>query len=166
VAFAVWRRAPGLVRARVLADTRATADSSEARAGRRALLAQVDREGAGGLARDMLPKLIGRTTMDGPTQVESTIRRIIKQQSAEAIRGGLRRMMERPDSTPDAAALTVPTLVVVGDEDAITPPAEAEALAALIPAAELAVIAGAGHLSSLEQPVAFGERLAAFLSRL
>lgn len=165
VALALLRRAPDVVRALVLIDTRATADTQEGRASRRAMLAQVDREGVSGVGRDMLPKLLGPTTREAG-DLEPTVRRIIIQQPASAVRGAIRRMMDRPDSTRELDALAVPALVIVGEEDAITPVADSEAMASRIPAAELAVIPRAGHLSSLERPEAFGERLVAFLSRL
>jgi len=166
VTLAVLRRAPAIVRAVVLADTRATADTREGRAGRRAMLAQVEREGASGVASSMLPKLIAATTRDTHSDVESLVRRMIKQQSPDAIRGAIQRMMDRPDSTALAASLSIPALVIVGAEDALTPPDDARALAASIANAELVVLAGAGHLSNLEQPEAFNERLEAFLSRI
>ncbi|MGE3274137.1 MAG: alpha/beta fold hydrolase [Vicinamibacterales bacterium] len=165
VTFAVLRRAPELVRGVVLVDTRATADSPEGRANRRSMLAQVDREGVGAVGRDMMPKLLGATTREAGA-LEPTVRRIIIQQSPEAVRGAIRRMMDRPDSSRELGTLAVPLLIVVGAEDTLTPVSDAEAMAAQAPGAELAVIPAAGHLSSLEQPQAFGERLSAFLSRL
>src|SRR5262245_17909735 len=166
VALGILRRAPHLAAALVFADTRATADSPEGRANRRSLIAVVDREGPSGLAREMIPKLLGKTTRETNPQVEPMVRHLINRQSPTALRGGLVRMMHRPDSTTLLAATNVPTLVVVGDEDEITPPAESKRLAEAIPGATLVVIPKAGHLSSLEQPDQFNQALTTFLGRL
>lgn len=165
-AFAVLRHAPALAEGLVLADTRAGADSLETRAARRAMLALVDREGASGVARDMTAKLLGETTRAHDTSIESTVRRLIKQQSPEAIRGAIARMMDRPDSTPFLAGLTLPTQVIVGEEDELTPVEESRKMAEAIPGARLDIIPGAGHLSNLEQPERFNAVLAAFLASL
>lgn len=166
VAFALLRQDPGLVRGLVLADTRAPADSTEARANRRSMLALVDREGSSGVARDLPSVLLGPTSQEHRPDLEASVRRIIKQQSPSAIRSAIVRLMERPDSTPVLASINVPTLVLVGDEDTIAPADEARRMAAAIPAAELVVIAGAGHLSNLEQPEQFTAAVEAYLSRL
>lgn len=166
VTFAVLRRAPELARAIVLADTRAGADTTEGRAARRSMLALLDREGPIGVAQEMVPKLLGRTTLATRPEAADTVRRIIKGQSAAAIRGAILRMMARPDATPQLGAIGVPGLVVAGEEDVLTPPAEAERLAASIPHATLVTIPGAGHLPNLERPDRFNDVLGAFLERL
>ncbi len=164
--FAVLRKAPRLVRALVLVDTRAGADNLEGRANRRSMLAKVDRQGASGVAQEMIGKLIGRTTAEERPDVESSVRRLIKQQDAAALRGAIRRMMNRPDSFSTLKAVTVPTLIVVGEEDTITPVAEAQKLAEAVSNAELVIVPRAGHLANLEQPKAFNAAFSNFLSRL
>lgn len=166
VSFAILRQAPALVRALVLADTRAAADSQEGRANRRSMVALVDREGSSGVAREIPTKLLGRTSGEQRPDLEATVRRIIKQQSPLAIRGAIVRLMDRPDSTPLLATIAVPTLVIVGEEDSVTPVEDARLMAEAIPGAELAILPGAGHLSNLEQPAAFNAVLWSFLSRL
>jgi pimeloyl-ACP methyl ester carboxylesterase len=166
VTLATFRRAPALVRGVVLADTRAGADSLEARANRRSLLALLDREGPSGVARDLIPKLLGPFAHLDQPDLEAGLRRLIKQQSAAAIRGAIVRLMERPDSTPLLADIRVPALVLVGQDDSVTPVSEAERLATAIAGAELVVIPRSGHLSSLERPKDFSTALSAFLSRL
>ena len=165
-ALAVARRAKPLVRALILIDTRAGADTSEGRANRRAMLAVVDREGPAGAARDMMPKLLGKTTFNERPDVEPVVRRLAKQQSAVAVKGAIQRMMSRPDSSETIQNLRVPLLIVVGEEDTLTPPEEARQMAALNPNAELVVLPRVGHLPSLEQPKAFNETLHVFLSAL
>jgi pimeloyl-ACP methyl ester carboxylesterase len=164
--FAVLRNAPRLVRGLVLVDTRAGADNLEGRANRRSMLAKVDREGASGVAQEMTGKLIGHTTAEERPDIESSVRRLIKQQEAAALRGAILRMMDRPDSFPTLKTVTVPTLIVVGQEDTITPVAEAQKLAEAVPNAELVIVPRAGHLANLEQPQAFNAAFSNFLSRL
>jgi 3-oxoadipate enol-lactonase len=166
VSFALLRQAPGLVRALILADTRATADTLEERADRRSMMAFVEREGSSGVARDLPRKYLGSTSLAHRPDLEASVRRIIKQQSPTSIRNAIVRLMERPDSTAMLGTIRMPVLVIVGDEDVRTPPGDARRMTDTIPAAELVVIPGAGHLSNLEQPERFGQAVAAFLSRL
>ena len=166
VAFAVMRRATGLVRALILSDTRADADTLEGRAARKAMLTVLEHEGLQGVARQMMPKLLGASTREHNPDAEETVRLLIKRQSPRAIRDAIVRMMERPDSTPLLPTMQVPTLVIVGDEDVLTPPAESEAIAAAMPNASLVRIARAGHLANLEQGTAFEASIEDFLSRL
>ena len=165
-AFAVMRRTPALVRGLILADSRASADSREGRAGRKTMLTLLEREGPQGVAREMIPKLLGASTRSQNPDAEETVRRLIKRQSPQGIRDAILRMMERPDSTPQLPSISVPTLVVVGEDDVLTPPADSEAIAATLPNASLVRIAGAGHLSNLEQPRAFEASVEAFLAGL
>lgn len=164
VTFAVLRRAPEMVRGLVLADTKSGADSLEARGNRRGMLALLDREGPAGIARDMAPKLVGPVTQAERPELEAGVRRLIKQQSATAIRGALVRLMDRPDATPQLSSIRVPTLILVGADDAITPVAESQRMASAIGTAELVTIPKAGHLSNLEQPDTFNGALSAFLA--
>lgn len=164
--LAVMRRAPQLVRALILADTRATADTLEGRARRKAMLTVLEHDGPQGVARDMMPGLIGATTRAGNPDVEETLRLLIKRQSPAAIRDAIVRMMERPDSMALLPAIQVPALVIVGDEDTLTPPADAEAMAAALPQASLVRIAGAGHMVNLEQGQAFEASIDDFLASL
>jgi 3-oxoadipate enol-lactonase len=165
-ALALYQNAPEIFDGLVLANTRAGADSPEARANRRNMLALVDREGPSGVARDMMPRLLGKTTQDTNPAAEATIRRLIKQQSPIAIRGAIHRMMHRPDSTPLLAQVSVPTLVITGAEDEMIPVEESRRMAAAVRGAKLVIIPAAGHLANLEQPDAFNNALNAFLTSL
>lgn len=166
VALAILQAAPDRVDGLILANTRAGADSPEGRANRRAMLALVDREGPSGVARDMMPKLLGKTTRDTNPSLEATIRRLIKQQSPVGIRSAIHRMMHRPDSTALLAAVNVPTLVITGEEDELIPVSESRAIATAVKGARLLIIPRAGHLANIEQPEAFNHALAAFLTKL
>jgi pimeloyl-ACP methyl ester carboxylesterase len=163
VAFAILRHAPSYIRALVLADTRSQADTPEGLEGRRRLLTVVKEHGADAVADQMIPRLLGETTKASRPELADHVRGLIRSNSSEAIAGGIRALMSRPDSTPQLVSIHVPTLIVVGEEDVITPPSAAEELHAGIAGSELVRIPGAGHLSSLEQPAAFNSALARFL---
>jgi pimeloyl-ACP methyl ester carboxylesterase len=163
VAFALFRRAARYFRGMVLADTRASADTPEGIEGRKRMLQLVRDKGPQGVADDMIPKLVGETTRRSRPDVVDLVRRLVLENSADAIAGAIHALMTRPDSTPLLAGIDCPTLVIVGDEDTVTPRPAAEELQRGIARSELVVVPGAGHLSSLEQPDAFNEALAGFL---
>ena len=163
VTLALVRLAPRYIRGLILADTRPQADTPEGLEGRRQMLRRLGEGGAAAVADDMLPKLLGATTRAERPEVVARVRELVLSSAPEAIAGAIAAMMTRPDSTALLPAIHCPTLVVVGDEDTITPPPLSEDLRARIAGAALAVIRGAGHLSNLEQPASFNEALAAFL---
>ena len=165
-ALALYQSRPEIFDGLVLANTRAGADSPESRANRRNMLAVVDREGPSGVARDMMPKLLGKTTHETKPDAEANVRRLIKQQSPIAIRSAIHRMMHRADSTALLAQVSVPTLVITGAEDEMIPVEESRRIASAIRGARLVIIPGAGHLANLEQPEAFNAALNEFLAAL
>ena len=166
VALAFARRHAGRLRALILADTRSEADGPEARANRD----QMIRFAADHTARDvidqMLPKLVSKETSDHRPEVVGEVRRIASAQAPDGVIGALQALRDRPDATPSLGAIAVPALVVVGRDDALTPPENASALASRIRGARLVVIDGAGHLSNLEQPQRFNDAIRAFLQSL
>ncbi len=164
VAFALLRQAPDRVRALVLADTRPQADGPEGHAKRREMLALVERSGVEGVAGAMLPALVGRTSHAERPEIVAEVRRLVLANHPEAVRAAVSAMMTRPNSTPLLASIACPTLVVVGEEDVITPVADATALHDAIPGSRLAVLPAAGHLANLETPDAFDAALARFLA--
>jgi len=166
VCFALWRVAARRCQALVLADTKAGADTQEARAGRQNALELVERDGLPGLAADMLPKLLGETTRAERPEVVGYVRKLIERQTARGIAGALRRLRDRPDATDLLPHINVPTLVLVGSEDTLTPPSESERMRVMLPDATLDIIEQAGHLSNLELPAAFDAALGAFLTTL
>jgi len=164
-ALAMVRRHPDRIRALVLADTRAGADSPEAKANRAAQAEKVRRDGAAAIADAVLPKLLGDTSHRERPELVARVRRIIEANPRRGITDALAGLAARADSTPILREIRVPTLVVVGEEDAITPLADAEALQRGIAGSRLAVIPRAGHLSSLENPDEFNRQLRAFPGR-
>jgi pimeloyl-ACP methyl ester carboxylesterase len=166
VALAFARRHAARLRGLILADTRSEADTAEAKANRDNLIQFAANHSASDVIAQMLPKLLGEQTRTNRPEVVEEVRRIASAQTPAGIIGALRAMRDRPDATPTLATIAVPTLVLVGAEDALTPPALAEGLAAHIPQARLVKIAAAGHLANLEQPPAFNEALGTFLAAL
>jgi 3-oxoadipate enol-lactonase len=163
VAFALRRLAPNYVRALVLADTRAEADTPESVEGRKRMLTLLEEKGPDAIADDMLPKLLSAGTCKSRPDIVDTVRQIILRNSARGIAGAIRALMTRPDSTPLLASVRCPTLVIVGSEDSATPPAASEKMHRAIAGSELVVVPAAGHLSNVEQPPAFNAAVAAFL---
>lgn len=166
IAFAFYRHYADRVRALVLADTRAQADTPEGRRSRFELAQIAYKRGAGAIADVMLPKLLTPATLRTHPQLVQTVRTMIEGNEISGIAGDLMAMAERPDSMPLLSDIHCPTQVIVGEEDAATPPADARLMAERIPGARLAVIPNAGHLANLEQPDRFNEILEQFLLEL
>ncbi|HVM12220.1 MAG TPA: alpha/beta fold hydrolase [Actinomycetota bacterium] len=161
-ALELWRRHRDRVAALILADTRAEPDDDAGREKRRALAEKVRAEGSGAVADAPPPLLAEGAEPDLWEAVKATIRR----QPAEAIAAAALGMAERPDSGPTLATIDVPTLVIVGSEDTLTPPPLSERLAREIPGAQLVTLEGAGHLSNLEDPDGFTKAVRGFLERV
>jgi 3-oxoadipate enol-lactonase len=165
-AFAFVRRHPRRLRALVLQDTRAGADSDEARASRHAQAEKVLGEGSGAAVELYLPKLLGESTHREQLRVVERVREWIAAAPPRAIADALHGLAARADSRATLGTIHVPTLVVVGEEDVLTPPPESMAMAEAVPGARLEVLPKAGHLSSLERPEDYGRCLSAFLAGL
>jgi pimeloyl-ACP methyl ester carboxylesterase len=163
ITFAIFRHAPRYFRGMILADTRASADTPEAIEGRKRMLQIVREKGAVAVAEDLLPKLVCDSTRRDRTEVVSKIRNLILSNSTETIGGAIMALMSRPDSTPLLSHIHCPALIVVGDQDALTPPSLSHDMQRGIGGAELAVVPDAGHMSNMEQPAAFNLALARFL---
>jgi pimeloyl-ACP methyl ester carboxylesterase len=163
VAFELYRRAPGLFRGLALCDTKAAADGDEARANRESFARTALERGLVWVADEMIPKLL-RPSPD-PAVVKE-VRHLVAGATPAGVAACQRGMARRPDSTPTLAAIACPTLVVVGEHDAGTPPAEAEKMAAAVKGSRLVRIPGAGHLSNLENPAAFDAALLEFVNAL
>lgn len=165
LAFALWRHQRERVAGMILADTRAGADTPQAREGRFSLIARLKEEGSRAAVAN-LPNLVGPTTREGQPGLLEKLERWVVANPAEGIAAASQAMAERPDSTALLPEIQVPALVVVGEEDGVTPPEEAKAMAAALPQADLVRIPAAGHLTALEQPDAFAHAVKGFLDRL
>jgi len=163
VSFSLFRLAARYVRGLVLADTRATADTPEAVEGRKRLLGVLRERGAAAVADEMIPKLLGATTQREQPAVAEGVRGLALSNPASAIASAINVLMTRPDSTETLASIHCPTLIIVGEEDGLTPPAMSRDMLRAIGGSELTVIPKAGHLSSIETPELFNAALARFL---
>ncbi|HKQ06997.1 MAG TPA: alpha/beta fold hydrolase [Blastocatellia bacterium] len=166
VSLAFYREYPDALRALVLADTRASADTHAARERRLHSAERAERQGAAAIADDMVPLLLGHTSQQTRPDIAARVRAMIEGNSPEGIAAAQRGMAARRDSTYILAAIDFPTLIVVGAEDGLTPVAEAEALRDGIRGARLQIIDGAGHLSNLERPQEFNAALIEFIDSL
>lgn len=164
-AFSFVRKHARLLRGLVLVDTRAGADTAEARVGRRELAGKVTREGARAAVEAFLPKCIGETTKTSRADVIAKLKDLMLAAPPQGIVNALNGLAARADSTPTLREVAAPTLVVCGEEDVITPIAEAETMKNGIKGAELAVIPRAGHLPSMETPDEFNAVLRGFLGQ-
>lgn len=164
VAFEFWRRHAARVRALVLCDTRAAPDSPEAAQARLDAARRVLLEGPAFLADSMLPRLLAPGTLAARPDLADRLRAVIERTDAQGIAAAARGMAARADATPLLAQIACPALVVVGSEDAISPPAEMRLLCAAIPGARFVEIAGAGHMTPLEKPAEVNAALLEFLA--
>jgi 3-oxoadipate enol-lactonase len=166
VALALIRHHRQRVRALILADTRSGADDTERAKGRRELMAVARDQGIGAVVERQLPGLIGKRTRDRQPDLVTRVRDLILAAPIAGVIGAADAMLHRPDSTDLLSTIDVPTLVIVGEEDVITPPKEARELSRGIPNSRLEIIPGAGHLSNLERPAAFNTALSDFVGSL
>jgi 3-oxoadipate enol-lactonase len=167
VAFEFLRQWRSRVRGLVLMDSRADADSPDARRARDAAAATARERGAAAIADAMLSKMLAPATLTRQPDVAEQVRALMSRTPVAGIVGALAAMRDREESESLLPTLAgVPTLVIVGEADTLTPPDQARAMAAAIPGGRLAVIAGAGHLPPVEQPEATTARLREFLKSL
>jgi len=166
VLFEFWRKFRPRVEALILCNTKAQADTSEARAGRLQAAADVRERGTEPFFESLVPKLIGKTTLSTrPDLVEGALR-MMRKMSAEDVALVQKGMAERSDSVETLKGINVPTLIVTGDEDIFTGVSEAELMQRNIPGSQMKVIAKAGHYSLWEQPEEVGKLLRQFLDNL
>jgi len=167
VALALWAHYPQRFRALMLMDTRAAADTPEAARNREELARTVESTGSTKHVVDaMIPKLFSEETLTRRPTLIPRVRAAMEHNSARGVAGALRGMAQRPDRTAVLPTITVPTLVLVGAHDVITPPEESRKLAAAVPGAQLVVIPAAGHLAPIENPESVNEAILGFLSKL
>lgn len=165
VGFEIMRRAPERVSALILINTRAEADSADARKARDSAAAAAREGGAELVADSMVPRLLAHTAPANNPDLVERLRRMIEATPVAGILGALGAMRDRPDSLALLPTLTgTPTLVVAGDDDQILRPDSSQSMADAIPGARLAVLPGAGHLTPLELPEAITALLADFLA--
>jgi 3-oxoadipate enol-lactonase len=167
IVFEFLRHWRSRVRGLVLMDTRAEPDTAEGRRARDTSAALARDRGSGAIAEAMLPKVLAPETMSRSPDVAERVRELMAATPVAGIVGALAAMRDRPGSEPLLPTLAgLPTLIVVGEADSLTPPDQARAMAQGIPGARLVTIPGAGHLPPVEQPEATTDALRSFLQSL
>jgi pimeloyl-ACP methyl ester carboxylesterase len=166
ILFEFLRRYRNRVAALVLCDTKAQADTPEARAIRLQVAADVLERGTEPFFESMLPKLIGKSTHRARPDLVLGALRMMHKMSTEDVALVQRGMADRPDSVSSLAAIKVPTLILTGDEDVMTGIAEAEVMRKNISGSVLKIIAKAGHYSPWERPEEVGKVLRQFLDEV
>jgi 3-oxoadipate enol-lactonase len=164
--FELWRRQRGRVAALGLCNTKAPADSTEARAGRLQAANNVLDRGTEPFFESMIPRLLGKTTRETRPDLVDGALRMMRKMSPEDVAQVQRGMAERPDSVETLKTINVPTLLVTGEEDLLTGVNEADLMRQYISGSQLRVLPKAGHYSAWEQPEEVGKLLRQFLERL
>ena len=155
IALAFARRYPERLRGLILADTRADADTPAVKEFRDKTISAMATQSAADLIEQQIPKMLSEKTRQTKPEVVAKVRELAARQTREGVIAGLKALRNRSDSTASLKGLRFPVLVIVGAEDAVTPPALAEAMVKELPNATLVVIPNAGHLSNLEMPEEF-----------
>lgn len=156
VCFAFLKHFRDRVRSLALIDTRANADSDEGKQGRNALAARIQEEGALAAAEAMLPKMF---TEGVNQETRAEVASWMLESRKETLIADVMAMRDRADATSRLGEIDIPTTVIVGESDPITPPADARAMAEAIPGARLVIIPGASHLAPVEQGQAVNDAL-------
>lgn len=163
LAFELWRREPHRIPALVLCDTRASAEPDEGKVGRERTIATIREGGAEALWRSMEPRVLSPSAA---AEVRDRARRLALDRDSEELIAAVGAIRDRPDSTETAATVSVPALVVVGEDDAMVSLADATALADSLPAGRLRAVPQAGHVPPLERPKSFVAIVSAFLEEV
>jgi pimeloyl-ACP methyl ester carboxylesterase len=161
-----YRRFPDRIRALVLADTAATAESADGRRVRNDTADRVLDEGMASYAEDLLPMMLAPTSIRLLPGVADHVSAMMRRTSPSGAAAALRGRAERPDYRDLLRTVDVPTLVLVGDGDVFTPQPVAEEIEDLVPGATLTTIRDAGHLPNLERPAEFNAAVEEFLGGL
>lgn len=165
IALALLERHPDLVAGLALIDTKSTADAPEAHANRLRVADEAEASGTVDVVRPMSGVLLGETTRAVRPEVTATVDGWIGEQDPAAVAWCQRAMAARPDRTAVLRAFDGPVIVVVGDEDTVTPVAAAEHMADAAPQARLIVVPRAGHLTAIEDPATVADALGALLAQ-
>lgn len=164
IALALAQAHPDRLAGLILVDSRSTADTPEIAARRQAAVADIRSHGGAPFREAFVVNLVGESTRRSRPEIVNELRVQAEFASDEVLVGCLEGMRARPDRSGILASLDIPALVLVGEEDTVTPPADAQAMARALPQAELTVIPGAGHTPSLEQPEATARIIARWLA--
>jgi pimeloyl-ACP methyl ester carboxylesterase len=164
IAFAFFRRHRRRLRRLILCDTKAAADTPEKKLDRERTADDVLKNGTAKLVQNMPGSLLAKETMSQRPDIAASVREIMSQIPATGVAAALRGMAIRQDATDLLPQIEVPTLVICGEHDAVSPPAEMRGIAERIPSARYVQIASAGHLSPIENPEEVNKAIREFLT--
>jgi len=150
----------------VLCDTQCIADSPDQKAGRAEAIKKVENGGLEDFAKDFIKKAFSEGVANEKENLLLTAKEVIVSTSVDAVVAGLNAIAQRSDTCSILGEIKIPTLIICGDEDKITIPAQSEYLNQNIKNSKLKFIKGAGHLSNIEEPTAFNEYLLDFLKSI
>jgi len=159
-------RNPERFRALVLCDTRGEADSNEAKVKRADAIKIVKQQGVAAYADGFVKSALAPQTLAARPDVVTAVKNLIQENPSIGVCGALLALASRTDTTASLSRIGVPTMVLVGEHDTLTPPAVAKSLHGSISSAEVHVIPDAAHISNLENPLVFNEHLLSFLQRI
>jgi pimeloyl-ACP methyl ester carboxylesterase len=163
IALEVAASYPQRVAGLVVCDSFAQLDTPEKKAGRYALADRLDAGGLNAYALEVLPKMICASSIARMPEMADGLVQMMQRAPAHGAAAALRLRAERRDYVPLLRWLAMPTLIVVGDQDAFTPVADAELMHRSIRNSKLVVIKDSGHITNLEQPEVFNKALGDFL---
>ena len=152
VALAFCRKYTSDLRGLMLVDTKAEGDSPQQKEGRQKMIDLVRKQRSGAIAQQMLPKLVAEDVPKTRPAITQSLVDMMQACPPLTIEHALAALRDRPDQTDLLSSISIPTLVVVGENDSLTPPALSQSMAAKIPTCTLSIIRGAGHMSPMEQP--------------
>lgn len=164
--FELWRQHRERIAGLILCNTRAQADTEEARAARLQSVANVEKRGPAEFVAKNVERLVGATTRRNRPDIAAAARAMMTEMSVAGIIAVQQGMAERPDSVETLKTINVPTLIIAGDEDQVVPLADAELMHRGIRGSRLEVIPQAGHYAAFEQPAVAGRIVRQFLERL
>jgi 3-oxoadipate enol-lactonase len=165
-AMAYARKYPQRLSGLILADTRAEPDDDTTKAGRAKAIELVRQQGVALFIETQIPKLISPASHADQPAFADRVRSLAIKQTPAGVMEALAMLRDRPDARPGLQSVICPTLIVVGDDDAITPPPLSEAMALLVPRSTLVRIPNAGHLANWERPAEFNAAVRSFLQRI
>ena len=164
VAMAFARRHADQVAGLILADTKSEPDDDAAKQNRDKVIGLAKEQGPAAVIEQMIPKLLSENTRANRADVVETVRTIASRQSTDGVVNALIALRDRPDASLGLDTVSAPTLVLVGEHDAVTPPLAASSMGARIWGSKVVTIPDAGHLSNLENPEAFNAAVLEFLA--
>ena len=166
VAFAFERKYATRLQSLILCDTRAGADTPRKAAARREMAQRVAREGPTPLVDQMMPNLFARDAVENQPELVESLRRVMLGADPQGVVAAALGMAERPDATETLHNIACPTLVIVGEHDAISPTEEMQNICRAIPHGRFVEIVGSGHMSPMEAPVEVNAAIMEFLATL